>query len=167
MTRLFVLVILGFLAGCGSPATQDTITTRTLIAASNMTHPPFSSRDADGQVVGIEVEIVEEAARELGARVEWVERPFSELLTAIEKGEIDIAVSTIGITEERKQIVAFSEPYYETQIKVEEMYQNPSKWAEFALHNIAGMSSFSGDISIENDFLHPDHFDFNFSISHY
>ena len=116
MTRLLVLVILGFLAGCGSPATQDTVTTRILVAASNMTHPPFSSRDADGQVVGIEVEIVEAAARELGARVEWVERPFSELLAAIEEGEIDIAVSTIGITEERKQKVAFSEPYHETQI---------------------------------------------------
>ncbi|MCB1085075.1 MAG: glycogen/starch/alpha-glucan family phosphorylase [Chlamydiia bacterium] len=41
-------------------------------------------------------------------------------------------------------------PYYETQKKVEELYQNPSRWAEFALHNMAGMGSFSADVSIKN-----------------
>ncbi len=40
--------------------------------------------------------------------------------------------------------------YYETQKKVEELYQNPIRWAEAAIHNIAGMGSFSTDISIRN-----------------
>ncbi len=40
--------------------------------------------------------------------------------------------------------------YHETQLKVEEMYTNPSKWAEYAIHNIAGMGTFSGDVSITN-----------------
>ena len=41
-------------------------------------------------------------------------------------------------------------PYYETQKKVEELYVNPEKWAEFAIHNIAGMGKFSSDESIAN-----------------
>lgn len=101
------------LAGCTASAADDS---RILIAGSNMQHPPFSSRDAEGRTVGLEVDIVEEAARELGLAVSWVERPFPQLLAAIENGEIDVAVSTIGITAERKKRVAFSEPYYETQI---------------------------------------------------
>jgi starch phosphorylase len=40
--------------------------------------------------------------------------------------------------------------YYETQLKVEELYQDPSKWAEYAIHNMAGMGKFSTDTSIEN-----------------
>lgn len=40
--------------------------------------------------------------------------------------------------------------YYETQKKVEQLYSQPLKWAETALHNIAGMGSFSTDISIRN-----------------
>ena len=40
--------------------------------------------------------------------------------------------------------------YYNTQKKVESLYQQPLRWAEFALHNIAGMGKFSTDISIEN-----------------
>jgi starch phosphorylase len=39
--------------------------------------------------------------------------------------------------------------YAETQKKVEELYLEPSKWAEFAIHNIAGMGKFSGDFAIK------------------
>lgn len=134
MRRFLVVLIFSVLAGCSSGATSESIDTtdrssgtgRTLIAASNMMHPPFSSWDADGKAVGIEVDIVERAARELGSRVKWVERPFAELLSAIENGEIDIAVSTIGITEPRKKRVAFSEPYYETQIVA--LVRNDESW---------------------------------------
>lgn len=40
--------------------------------------------------------------------------------------------------------------YYDTQKKVEDFYVNPLKWAEYALHNIAGMEKFSTDESIKN-----------------
>lgn len=40
--------------------------------------------------------------------------------------------------------------YYDTQLKVEELYQKPRKWAEYAIHNIAGMGKFSTDNSIHN-----------------
>ncbi len=40
--------------------------------------------------------------------------------------------------------------YYDTQKKVEELYQDKNRWAEFAIHNIAGMGPFSADVSIKN-----------------
>lgn len=40
--------------------------------------------------------------------------------------------------------------YFETQKKVEQLYINPALWAETALHNIAKMSRFSTDRSIQN-----------------
>ena len=39
--------------------------------------------------------------------------------------------------------------YYEVQKKVEELYQSPHRWAEYALHNIAGMGIFSTDRAIQ------------------
>ena len=41
------------------------------------------------------------------------------------------------------------ESYYETQKKVDELYADPKKWAEYALHNIAGMGKFSTDRSVQ------------------
>ena len=40
--------------------------------------------------------------------------------------------------------------YYETQKKVEALYLDPLKWAEYAIHNIAGMGNFSTDASVHN-----------------
>lgn len=40
--------------------------------------------------------------------------------------------------------------YWETQKKVEELYRNPSSWAEYAIHNIAGMGPFSSDNTVQN-----------------
>lgn len=40
--------------------------------------------------------------------------------------------------------------YYETQLQVEALYNTPKKWAEYAIHNIAGMGKFSTDNSVSN-----------------
>ncbi|MFT5287805.1 MAG: ABC-type amino acid transport substrate-binding protein [Planctomycetota bacterium] len=93
----------------GSPAEP-------LIVVSNFVHPPFSSRDELGQAVGIEVELIAKAAKHLNRDVVWQERPWAELLSAVASGEADFAASTIGITSERAQTVAFSEPYFETSV---------------------------------------------------
>lgn len=42
------------------------------------------------------------------------------------------------------------EDYYQTQKKVEVLFEEPHKWGEYAIHNIAGMGKFSTDISIKN-----------------
>jgi starch phosphorylase len=42
------------------------------------------------------------------------------------------------------------ESYCQAQKRVEELYQKPNLWAEFAIHNIAGMGKFSADVSINN-----------------
>ena len=101
-----------------SDATDRTVRgqKKTLIAASNMLHPPFSSWSPDKQAIGIEVDIVNAAAAEMSQQVQWVEKPFGELIDAVAAGEIDVAVSTIGITDERKQKVGFSRSYFETKI---------------------------------------------------
>lgn len=103
-------LLLGILGACAAP------TPAPLVAASNFLHPPFSSLDAEGRPVGIEVDLVADAARRLGREVVWVERSFGELLDAVAQGEVDLAASTIGITDERRRLVAFSVPYFETSI---------------------------------------------------
>ncbi len=47
-------------------------------------------------------------------------------------------------------ILSDLQSYYETHQKVEALFQTPDKWAEYALHNIAGMGRFSSDESVHN-----------------
>ncbi|MCH9612075.1 MAG: Maltodextrin phosphorylase [Chlamydiia bacterium] len=55
-----------------------------------------------------------------------------------------------GPTPDRFFVLNDLEDYYETQKRVEELYQDESKWAKYCIHNIAGMHRFSSDESIAN-----------------
>jgi starch phosphorylase len=55
-----------------------------------------------------------------------------------------------GYERDRYFVLKDLRPYYDTQNRVEELYLNPSKWAEFAIHNIAAMGDFSSDESIRH-----------------
>jgi ABC-type amino acid transport substrate-binding protein len=88
----------------------------TLVAASNMLHPPFSSRDGQGKPIGIEVELIETAARTLSRQVKWIEPAFAEWIPSVANGTADVAASTLGITAERERLVAFTDPYFTTTI---------------------------------------------------
>jgi starch phosphorylase len=57
---------------------------------------------------------------------------------------------TTGYNPDRYFVLKDLRPYYEAQQKVSQLYQNPRKWAEYALHNIAAMGEFSSDESIKN-----------------
>lgn len=58
--------------------------------------------------------------------------------------------SHYGGTADRYFILQDLESYYRAQKKVEELYCDPHKWAEYAINNMAGMGKFSTDYSIKN-----------------
>ena len=51
---------------------------------------------------------------------------------------------------DRYFVLSDLQAYYDTQKKAEELYSTPEKWAQYAIHNIAGMGRFSSDNSIHN-----------------
>jgi starch phosphorylase len=51
---------------------------------------------------------------------------------------------------DRYYVLSDLQSYYDTQKKVEDLFAQPEKWAEHALHNIAGMGRFSSDNSVHN-----------------
>lgn len=118
--RLWLSSSLGLLLTCACASTQQAEEIApppgAIIAASNFLHPPFSSRDESQRPVGIEVDLIERAAARLGREVEWIELPFGELIQSVADGHADVAASTIGVTEERARLVAFTESYFETTI---------------------------------------------------
>lgn len=64
-----------------------------------------------GQLQGIEIDFANKLAIRLQRPVEFHEYPFSDLIPALERGEIDVIMSGMSITEARREHVRFTRPY--------------------------------------------------------
>jgi polar amino acid transport system substrate-binding protein len=73
---------------------------------------PYAFADADGKFSGFDVQLFTEVADRVGIdNVVFTGQDFSSLLAAVANGQFDVGVAAIGITDERKQTVDFSDGY--------------------------------------------------------
>ena len=85
----------------------------TWVMAINATFPPFESIDnGTDNYVGIDIDIANHIAEKLGKELEINDMQFSALVPTMESGRADIIISGISPTEERKEVLSFSNPYY-------------------------------------------------------
>lgn len=103
MKKLLVLVFILFLTACG----QEDV----LRVGMDLQYPPFETVDAENNPEGISVDIAMALGEYLGREVEIVNTDFAAIIPALESGEIDIAIASMSITEEREKRVDFSNPY--------------------------------------------------------
>ena len=82
-----------------------------LRVGTDATFPPMEFVE-NGKRTGFDVELVEAIAKTLGRPVEWVDIDFKGLIPGLISKRFDMAVSAIYITDERKKVVDFTEPYY-------------------------------------------------------
>ncbi len=75
------------------------------------TYAPFTYHDADGKLVGFDVEIGEAVAKELGVKPEFVEGKWDGLIAGLDAKRYDAVINQVGITAERQKKYDFSEPY--------------------------------------------------------
>jgi ABC-type amino acid transport substrate-binding protein len=118
---LVVCVICAGLAACQAilgrdPAPVETrlqrITAREKLRVGlSGDQPPLNMRTKQGEIVGLEVDLIRALADAMGLEVELVARPFAELLPALERDEVDLVISGMTITPARNARVAFAGPY--------------------------------------------------------
>ena len=98
------------LAGC---AQQSGLKDKTkLIVSTNATFEPFEYMD-NNQVVGIDVDISQKIADDLGATLQINNMNFDSIIPAVSTGKVDIGVAGISKDPDREKSVDFSEPYYD------------------------------------------------------
>lgn len=84
----------------------------TLIVGSDIAFKPMEYVE-DGENKGFDIDLVNEIGDRLGLEVEFINTGFDGLLSQVAANQYDLAASSITITEERRQTVAFSKPYFE------------------------------------------------------
>jgi polar amino acid transport system substrate-binding protein len=113
MRLLLALVLAFLLTACDIP--RDPEGTLERVTGSNMKvgiaeHPPWTFLGDEPS--GIEVELVEEFARELGAEILWVEGAESEILEQVELGRIDLAIAGLTADNPWASKASFIQPYF-------------------------------------------------------
>lgn len=120
LKSLFPLAILFLsltlvLFGCGSKtATNDNGdgAKKKYIVGTDATYAPMEYMDKDGNIVGIDIDVVKALAEELDIEIEFKNVGWEPLFPAVDSGEVDFAVSSITINDERKESYDFTDPYY-------------------------------------------------------
>jgi len=86
----------------------------TLKIGTNANFPPFEYIDDSSNIVGFDIDLVNELTKRSGYDVEIVNMGFDGLIPALKSGKIDAAISGMSATEERKKAVDFTDPYFTT-----------------------------------------------------
>lgn len=110
LVALLVLVVMALTAGCkGPPAGKDT-----LIVGMELAYPPFEMTDEKGAPKGVSVDLANELGKALGKKIVIQNTAFDGLIPSLKTGKIDLILSSMTITEERKKSIDFSDPYLTT-----------------------------------------------------
>ena len=104
-----------FTGGCGKEETAPTgaAPVKTLVVGTEATFPPFEMRDDKGEIVGFDIDLVKAISAKIGQPVEFKDMGFDALIPALQAGQIDLIASGLSITDERKLVVDYSDPYIE------------------------------------------------------
>lgn len=112
MKRLFLAFAVAVLAlGSLGIAQEFDLEGRTIQVGSDTTYPPFETINEQGEAVGFDVDVVNAICERINCVAEFVTTAWDGIFPALANGEFDMVASGVSITEERDQIVDFSNPY--------------------------------------------------------
>jgi len=121
MRALPLLLGLLLLTACGdswdsASGLDRVLETKVLIVGTEPEFKPFESKDADGNYVGFDMDMIRMFAEELGVEIRIEEMGFTALVPALETHKIDMIISGMTATKKRARKVTFSDTYYDTSI---------------------------------------------------
>lgn len=123
--------------------------------------PPFGYLD-NGHIAGFDYDMMNEIARLSDMEVEFTYMPFAKLLSALQTKKIDVIIAAMTVTEERKQFVNFSTPYYvSSQIILVHKYDNSiTNFGNLGGKNVGVIMATTGDAIItQNGIVNTKKFD--------
>ena len=113
LSILMVICLTLSLFACGNTtntATTEGASSSKLIVGTSAGFPPYEFREGN-KIVGIDAEIMEAIAADLGYTIEWQDMKFDSLISALSSNKVDIVIAGMTVTEDRKESVDFTDTY--------------------------------------------------------
>ena len=85
------------------------------VVGTDAAYAPFESQNEKGEIVGFDIDVVKAVAQKAGMEVKFVNTPWEGIFNTLAQGDRDFLASAITITDERKQTMDFSSPYFDAQ----------------------------------------------------
>jgi lysine-arginine-ornithine-binding protein len=96
-------------------------------------YKPFWEQDASGNWSGFEVDFIDALFKQMGREYELTPIPWDGLPPALNEGKIDVIINSMGITDERKKVIDFSDKYYDTTVSFFGRKDEPFELSEAGL----------------------------------
>jgi polar amino acid transport system substrate-binding protein len=118
-TALGLLVAACDRNGASSPAATAEGTAappaRVYVVGTDAAYAPFESQNERGEIVGFDIDVVRAVAAKAGLAVKFVNTPWEGIFNALGQGDLDMVASAVTITEERRQTMDFTAPYFDAR----------------------------------------------------
>jgi polar amino acid transport system substrate-binding protein len=113
MKKLLIALSVGMLllSGCVGDDDKDPDARPVLKVGMELAYPPFETSDLQGNPSGVSVDIAKGFAQYLKYYIEIENTNWSGLIPALQTESVDMVISSMTITEERRESVDFSDPY--------------------------------------------------------
>ena len=104
-------IALAFVLPAGFAAAQDLSRVR---IATEGAYPPWNQTDPSGELAGFEVELAKDLCARMEVECEIVAQDWEGIIPALQDGKYDAIMAAMSITDERQEVITFSEPYADT-----------------------------------------------------
>lgn len=105
--------------GIALSVAATTVTAEPLSVVTDPSFVPFEMLDQEtGEMIGFDMDIIAEVAERAGFEYNLQTMDFNGIIPALQTGNVDIAIAGITITDEREEIVDFSDPYYDSGLRI-------------------------------------------------
>lgn len=101
-----------FICSIAQANTNYSATGKLIKIATEGAYPPFNLTTAEGDLAGFDIDIGRAICAEIEADCEFIAQDWDRLIPNLNAGKYDAIIAGVGITNERKQHVDFSLPYY-------------------------------------------------------
>lgn len=122
--------------------------------ATESSYKPFSYTDADGKLIGYEIELVDALCAQMKAECEVISQDWDGLIPGLNAQKFDAAIAGMSITPERKEVVDFSDPYFHSGIIL-----IGKKGDDISIDSLKGQPIASQRSTVASQYLQDEHAD--------
>ena len=116
MKKLLAVILSLMLLLCAVSASADGVLAKIqaagkMVMGTEATYPPYEYLDDNANFTGCDIWLAQQIAAALGVELEIQDMGFDGIIPAVEAGNVDIGIAAFTRTEERAQVIDFSDLY--------------------------------------------------------